>query len=108
MTVCQNGDELLLGTSLSSLPPKICITGQPGVGKTALASRFPRPVLLDTEGGAGALDIPSFGRLNIFEQVLAAIKKLLAQKHAFETVIVDTIDALEPLVWAETCRRHGW
>jgi len=40
--------------------------------------------------------------------VVEALGALAMEDHAFKTVIIDSIDALEPLVWRETCYRNQW
>jgi len=32
----------------------------------------------------------------------------LAEQHDFATVVIDSVDWLEPLVWAKACRDNGW
>ena len=41
-------------------PQKVVVYGVPGVGKTSFAATWPDPILLRTEDGAGALDVPTF------------------------------------------------
>jgi GTPase SAR1 family protein len=48
----------------ATLPPRILIHGQEGVGKTTLAAKFPKAVFLQTEDGTPAgLRLPTFGLL---------------------------------------------
>ena len=37
-----------------------------------------------------------------------AITALGSENHDYRTVVLDSVDALEPLVWAATCFAHGW
>jgi hypothetical protein len=88
-------------------PQKIVVYGVPGVGKTSFAATFPKPVLIRVEDGAGAMDIPTFPKLieNLGE--LNRALKALQGKHDFKTVIIDSLDWLEPLVWDYLCKREG-
>jgi hypothetical protein len=90
-------------------PARIILYGTPKVGKTSLAAEFPDPVFLQVEEGTpGDLELTSFGQLTTFDAVLEAFTALIVEEHDYKTVVIDSLDAMEPLVWAETCRRNGW
>jgi hypothetical protein len=40
--------------------------------------------------------------------VAEALDALLNEDHDFGTMVVDSVDWLEPLIWAEACKRNGW
>lgn len=81
-------------------PPKIVIYGVPGIGKTKWASQAPNPIFICAEDGLGQIDVPHFPRAKSYSDVLDAITALYSEQHEFGTVVLDTIDALEPLIWA--------
>lgn len=89
-------------------PPRILIYGTHGIGKTSIAAGAEAPVFLQTEDGLGMLDAPTFGLLRTFDEVMQAITALYTEPHEFKTVILDTLDWLEPMVWAEASRINGW
>lgn len=96
-------DLAAITTSRSFPPQKILIYGVPGVGKTTFASTFPAPILLRTEDGASALNIPTFPAIvTDLRQLDKAIAALL-KGHDFKTLIVDSLDWLEPLVLSYIC-----
>ena len=104
----QSSDPFSLSNVVSSYkfsPLKTVVYGVPGVGKTTFASTWERPLLLRTEDGASALDIPTFPRVvqNIAE-FRSALNVVLKEKHYLKTLIIDSLDWLEPLVWEEVCR----
>jgi hypothetical protein len=88
--------------------PSILIHGVAGVGKTSFAADAPMPVFLMTEDGLGTLDVPHFPLMRSFDDVIGALAALYTEEHAYRTVVVDSVDWLEPLVWARACRDNGW
>ena len=88
-------------------PVKAVIYGVPGVGKTSFAATFPSPILIRVEDGANALDIPTFPTVIKNVQMLDRAFKALQGEHNFQTVIIDSLDWLEPLVQDYLCRKNG-
>ena len=89
-------------------PPVGIIYGTKGIGKTTLAAGAPNPVLLAIEDGVGMLSVPSWPDIAAFGDVIEAIGALYSEEHDHKTLIIDSIDWLEPLVWREVCARNGW
>jgi len=84
------------------LPPRVCIYGGHGIGKSTLASLFPRPIFISTEDGLSSLDVTSFPRAETISDVASNIKTLIKEEHDFKTVVLDTADWLvEPLISAD-------
>ncbi|WP_374589124.1 ATP-binding protein [Novosphingobium sp.] len=104
-----------MAISLSSLnrlsapkPPRIVIYGPHGIGKNSFAGSAPRPVLINIEDGhPSGQPIDAFPKAESFQDVMDAMAALYAEPHEFETLVVDSLDWLEPLVWAETVRRNN-
>jgi hypothetical protein len=94
------------------LPPKVVIYGVGGIGKTSFGAAAPDPVFIFTEDGQGALDVarfepggqPTFRR---WSDILDAVGELYTADHAYKTLVVDSIDFAEPMLWRHTADKHG-
>jgi hypothetical protein len=81
------------------------IAGNNGVGKTTWAASFPSALIIDLEKGSGHLDvarIPSEKVPNL-EEMQKVIKELIDTDHAFQTVVIDSAEALEGLISDAVC-----
>lgn len=86
--------------------PKFMLSGRSGVGKTLFALDFPKPYLIDTEGGATrpqyrkkleAVGGAYFGKDQgsaDFPAVIEEIKTLATTPHEYKTLIIDSFSHL--------------
>ena len=102
-----------MAISLASLqknspkPPRIVIYGDAGTGKTTFGACAPAPVFIQTEDGLGNLDATAFPLATSFDDVMGALQSLYTEQHEFKTLVVDSLDWLEPLVWQKVCQQHS-
>jgi hypothetical protein len=99
-------DSLCSTTALT--PPRTLMHGVAGIGKTTFAAAAPNRVFLQTEDGLGTLAVPRFPLAKTFDAVMDALASLYTESHAFQTVVIDSLDWLEPLIWQRACRDNGW
>jgi len=86
--------------------PRLLVYGTAGIGKTTLGISAPNPVFIQTEDSE--VGCPTFGLLRAYAEVMDAMAALVAENHDFKTVVLDSLDWLEPLIWQETCRVNNW
>lgn len=88
-------------------PPRLVVYAPHGVGKTTFGASAPSPIFLPFEDGLGKLSVPHFPLLTSWGDTIEALTALYQDDHDYQTVVIDSLDWLEPYVWAETCKRHG-
>lgn len=96
--------------SLDRGPFKVFLYGVEGCGKTSWAAAAPKPVFIAAENGIRNLNPqpPSFPDPESFQDVLDAVEELTRTDHDFETLVIDTIDAVDGLIKDGIIRRNGW
>ncbi len=93
----------------SSLSPILLIYGAEGRGKTTLASKFPKPVALLLERGLPrGVTIDAFDGVVSFDDVMNALREVFDNPGEYQTLVIDTVDALEALLLEHVCRANGW
>lgn len=90
--------------------PFIVIYGPAGVGKTTFANNAPNNVFLQTEQGSGELTLRTLkdGVFTSYHEFMAALRYVYQAGDDIDTVIIDSIDHLEPLVWQAVCEDNNW
>lgn len=87
--------------------PKIVVYGPPKIGKSTFAASAPHPIGIITEEGIDNLDVAAFPKAERYEDVMQAIATLYSETHEFQTVFVDSLDWLEPLILAKVCKDNN-
>lgn len=95
-------------TGVIHTPPRVVIYGTNGVGKTSLAAGAPGPILIQTEDGADQIGVPRFPLAQSLDDVFMQIGELVTEEHGFKTVIFDSVDWAERMVWKHVCEKNGW
>lgn len=86
--------------------PRVMVYGVEGVGKTTFAAGAPNPIIIPTEDGLGSLEVAHFPLVTSTDQVREAIGTLYNDEHDFGTVVVDSLDWLESIIWQEIEKKH--
>lgn len=102
-------------------PLRFLVYGIEGAGKSTLFAGAPDPIWLDIEDGTSRLDITRYpfrvgtqgealpdGHVPLsYGEVLAGIDDLTRTPHAYKTLVIDTADRLESLLWKHIVDRDN-
>lgn len=88
-------------------PPRILCYGTEGIGKSSYAAAAPKPIFIQTEDGLDEIDCDRFPLATSFDDVSAALRDLYREQHDYETVVVDSLDWLERLIFDKLCAQYN-
>lgn len=86
---------------------RVIIYGTEGIGKSTLASQFPNPLFIDTEGSTSNMDVARMDKPTSWTMLMNQIAFVKANPTVCDTLIVDTIDWAEALAIESVCSLHG-
>lgn len=86
-------------------PLRVVMYGVEGIGKTTLASQFPKPIVLDTENGSTHLDVDRV-QVTKWTELEGAMHSLVRDAQGYETVVIDSADWAERLATAHLLERE--
>jgi hypothetical protein len=89
------------------MPRRVMLYGTHGIGKSTFGAMAEAPIFIPTEDGVGDIDCESFPLAQSLGQVMAALESLYTSDHGYKTVVIDSLDWLERLIWAEVCADKG-
>lgn len=97
-------------TKAKAKPSITIIYGPSGLGKTTLAVGSKNPIVLQTEEGLGILtknrEIPHFKLAKDYDTFFGYLKFLVDSDLEYNTLVIDSLDWLEPLIHTKTCEAH--
>lgn len=79
--------------------PRIILYGMEGIGKSTFAANFPAPIFIQTEDGLGMIDCAKFPLAKSFDEVFQELVALETEPNEFKTIVIDSLDWLERLIW---------
>jgi hypothetical protein len=89
-------------------PPRIVLYGGAGIGKTFFAASMNKPIFVLTEDGMGKIEADHFPLSESFEDVLKNLQSLIDNENDYKTLVVDSLDWLEPLIWDKACQDNNF
>ena len=86
-------------------PPRVLVFAVEKLGKSTFASRAPSPIFVCSEDGTSELDVARFPEPKTWGEVFDAVDELLTVEHEYKTLVIDTLDWLEPMCWKAVCAK---
>ena len=97
--------DLLFDPSKNQRPHRILLYGVPGIGKTTWATSADSAVVIPTEDGQRQVSGQSFPLAKDTTNFLKYVQAL-NEDHQFRTLVIDSLDWLEKLIWASVASDH--
>lgn len=90
-------------------PPRVLLIGEEKVGKTTFASQWDEPLIIPVIGEEGCdhIGVAKTEAVRSVGDLMDVLGALCEQTHTFKTVVIDSVSALEPLVWQQVCKDSG-
>jgi len=93
-------------------PIRALLYSSEGLGKTTFAAGAPAPIFICPEDGfpPALTETPRFPPPEggwSWQDILDAVQLLTDEAHAYQTLVLDTLDWIEPIVWAHACKKAG-
>lgn len=89
--------------------PRIMLIGVEGVGKSTAGAAMPDPIFICGEDGLVGQqfqDTQSFSPSN-WEEILKFLDELVQNSNGFKSVVIDTLDWVEPMLYSYVCTKAG-
>lgn len=89
-------------------PRRTLLYAEHGVGKSSWAAGSPNPLFLDVEQGTNDLDVARWDEaIYSYHQLIAILEWVRTQEHSFHTLVLDTLDWTEKLIFKDITTAAG-
>jgi hypothetical protein len=73
---------------------------------STFGSQADSAVFIQTEDGLGEIDCARFPIAKSYDDVTKGVGELYTEKHDYRTLVIDSVDWLERLIWEDVCRKR--
>jgi hypothetical protein len=88
-------------------PRRVLLYGAHGIGKSTWPSTAPKPIYLQTEDGLADIGVDRTPLLKSTVEVSQWLIELSRDaSHGYQTLVIDTLDWLEKLIWQALCQQE--
>ena len=77
--------------------------GPPGIGKSTLFTKAPNPIYIPCERGLDFITVDKLPRPKDLREFYGFLVALQNDEHDYKTIVIDTGDGLENLIWERVC-----
>ncbi|MFG0243653.1 MAG: ATP-binding protein [Phycisphaerales bacterium JB054] len=88
-------------------PRRVMVYGTHGIGKSTFGAMAEHPIFVQTEDGLANIDVDRFPLATRYSDVLTVLGELYTAEHEYRTIVIDSLDWLERLIWGEVCAKRG-
>ncbi len=88
-------------------PRRALMYGVQGVGKSSFAASSERPIFVPIEDGLANIDCDRFSLARSTKDLMDAIAAMYSEPHEFRTVVIDSLDWLERMIWDDVSAEFG-
>lgn len=88
-------------------PRRVMLYGTHGIGKSTWAANSPNPIFLACEDGLDDIGADRTPLLKDAGEFNSCMSQLINEPHEYKTIVVDTIDWLEKLIWSYTASKNN-
>lgn len=81
--------------------------GTHGIGKSTFGAMAERPIFVQTEDGLSGIDCERFPLATSLRDVASVLSALHDEAHEYQTVVLDSLDWLEHLIWRAVSQDRG-
>lgn len=93
-------------SGIVKVPDRILLYGIEGIGKSTFAANAPRPIFIEPESdGTARINTNRLPAPETWGDVIDAVDSLTVDPHDYQTLVVDTLDAAEAMLWRFICKR---
>jgi AAA domain len=93
----------LVTTRKRRRPVLAMLYGPPGVGKSTFGASAPNPIFIPCERGLDQITVPKFPTPKTLAEFGTYLNAVDTEEHDYQTVVIDTADALELLIFDAVC-----
>lgn len=97
--------ELRISNGIVRRAQKVVLYGPEGIGKSTLASAFPDPLFIDTEGGTSHLNVKRVSIDGSFSDLIETIQTV-AEQDVCRSLVLDTMDWAEQICVADLLKKY--
>ena len=96
-------------TAQQNDPDRIVLLGESGIGKTTWGAHCPEPIFISYEHRYRGCNPARTPEIETYDQGFAFIEQeVLKKNHKYQTLVIDTIDALQVRIWEKLCAKNEW